>query len=113
MALKAVYVSDDCAIDYTPGSDVAAGDVIDLGNMVGVAKHPIKSGALGALATEGVFDFVKYTGEEIALFAKVYWDAGTESATATSAYSEADIGLCIKAAAAGDATVRCLLVPRA
>jgi predicted RecA/RadA family phage recombinase len=105
---KAVFVQGDpLMVDYTPNADVAAGDVVDLGNCVGVAHHPILAGRTGAISVDGgVYDFLKFAGEAIALWAPVYWDVGTLTATGTVAYSEAIIGKCIKAALAGDATVR-------
>jgi predicted RecA/RadA family phage recombinase len=64
---QAVFVHDGCSIDYTPAADVAAGDVVVQGNLVGVARQPIKANQPGALAVEGVFDFAKATGAGTAL----------------------------------------------
>jgi predicted RecA/RadA family phage recombinase len=111
MALKAIYVQDGEAIDYTPVADLAAGDVVDLGTFVGITKEPILANKPGALSIVGTFDVLKFTGEAIALGATVYWDVGTGTATGTIGYSEATMGKCIKAAAAGDATVRVFLTP--
>ena len=109
---KAVYVQEgDEGLDYTPVGALAAGDVVDLGTCVGVTTHPIDAGALGAIWLDGVFDFLKYADEAIDLWAPVYWDAGTSTATGTVGYSEAVIGICVKAALAGDATVRVKLIP--
>ena len=52
--MNARYVQRGDAIDYIPDADVAAGDVVQLGRLVGVAKLDIKAGALGALALTGV-----------------------------------------------------------
>ncbi|GIW55554.1 MAG: hypothetical protein KatS3mg082_1958 [Nitrospiraceae bacterium] len=73
---QAVFVHEGASIDYTPAADVAAGDVVVQGDLVGVAKLDIKAGKLGALAVEGVFDFAKATGvgTAIAAGAIVYWD---------------------------------------
>lgn len=109
--LKAVYVQEGDAVDYTPGSDVAAGDVIDLGTFVGIAKEPITANTTGAVAIVGTFSVLKYSGEAISLGDRVYWDAGTSTATKTIGYSEAIMGVCTKAAASGDATVQVYLTP--
>ena len=76
------YVQTGDSIDCTPSADVAAGDVVVQGDLVGVAKLDIKSGALGALAVTGLFDFPKATGEGKAISAgsKVYWDAAEQVA---------------------------------
>jgi len=108
MAL-AIFIHDGAAIDYTPGANVAAGDVVVQGELVGIAKTPIAASALGALAVDGVFDLPKATGGGTAITAGavVYWDAGASQAT-TSAAAGANklLGKTIAAAADADATVR-------
>jgi predicted RecA/RadA family phage recombinase len=105
----ATYVHDGNAIDYTPGSDVSAGDVVVLEDLIGVAKRPIAAGALGALAVAGVFDFPKTAGvgEAIAAGAKVYWDvadgvAKTDDETGANKL----IGKVVAAVGDDDTTVR-------
>jgi predicted RecA/RadA family phage recombinase len=113
---KAVFVQEGNQIDYTPGSAVAAGDVIEVGNRVFVAKTPIEANVLGALATRGVFDVVKVSGA-ITAGAGVYWDndgnpvggtAGSGAATSVAANGKF-MGYAIAAAAETDTTVRVLL----
>ncbi len=105
----ATFVHDGNSIDYTPGSDVAAGDVVVQEELVGVAKQPIAANALGALAVAGVFDFPKTAGvgEAIAAGAKVYWDVA-DSVAKTDDETGANklIGKTIAAAGDDDATVR-------
>jgi predicted RecA/RadA family phage recombinase len=104
---QAVFVHEGACIDYTPAVDVAAGDVVVQGDLVGVAKQPIKANQLGALAVEGVCDFAKATGAgtAIAVGAIVYWDDAANQAT-TTATGNKQIGKCVKAAGDTDATVR-------
>ena len=106
----AIYVQDDEYVDYTPTTDVAAGDVIVQGDLVGVARKPIPANTLGALAVEGVFDFAKATGagSGIAAGTKVYFDAVNEVATATVG-SNKYLGKTVRAAADADTTVRVAL----
>ena len=106
----ATYVQDGCTMDYTPNADVSAGAVIDLGTFVGIALLDIPANTLGTLALVGTFDVNKYSGESHAVGDIIYWDAGTSTATKTSAYSEATMGVCVKAAATGDSTTRVRLV---
>lgn len=108
----ATFVSEGFAVDYTPSSDVSAGDIVDLGDCVGIATHDISANTLGSIQVYGVYDVAKYTGEAVSLWADVYYDAGTNTATGTIGYSEARIGKCVKAAASGDSTVRVLVFPR-
>jgi len=104
----AQFIHDGDSIDYTPTiADVAAGDVIVQGDLVGIAKRDIPRNALGALAVSGVFDLPKArgVGAAIAAGAKVYWDALSQQAT-TTADDNKYLGKAVRAAADADATVR-------
>jgi predicted RecA/RadA family phage recombinase len=72
--MKAIYKQKGDSINYIPAADVAAGDVVVLGDLVTIAKLDIKAGELGALATCGVFSVAKATGE-ISRGDKLFWDA--------------------------------------
>jgi predicted RecA/RadA family phage recombinase len=96
------FIHDGDAIDYTPGADVAAGDVVVQGDLVGIAKLDIASGTLGALAVTGVFDVPKATGDGgIAAGAVVYWDEA-EQVAKTDAEAGANKAMGKSVAAAGD-----------
>jgi len=105
----ATYVQAGDSIDYTPSADVAAGDVVVQGDLVGVAKIRIAANALGALAVSGVFDFPKATGvgEAISVGSKVYWDEA-EAVAKTDDETGANklIGKTILAAGDDDEKVR-------
>jgi predicted RecA/RadA family phage recombinase len=108
------FIQDGASIDYTPGSDVAAGDVIVQGDLVGVSKSPIPTGHVGALAVQGVFDFPKEAegGVTFAVGAIAYWDAANSFAVATDgAGANKRLGKVLVAAADADALVRILLIP--
>jgi len=103
------YVQTGDAIDYTPSSDVSAGDVVVQGELVGVAKLDIAADALGALAVTGVFDFPKATGEGEAIDAgaEVYWDVADGVAKEDDETGANKlIGKTVAAAGDDDATVR-------
>ena len=103
----AIFVHDGDSIDYTPSSDVAAGDVVVQGDLIGVAKRDIPAGTLGALAVTGVFDVPKASGVGTAIVAgaEVYWDAVNKRVT-TTADGHEYLGKTVRAAADADATVR-------
>ncbi len=110
----AQFVHDGKTIDYTPGADVTAGDVIVQGDLVGVAKLDIKASALGSLALVGVFDFAKEAdiGVTFVVGALAYWDEANKVAVATNGGGAHKLlGKVVKAAADGDATVRVRLCP--
>ena len=104
---EATFVHDGNAVDYTPGSAVAAGDVVVQETLIGVAKTSIAASALGALAVSGVFDFAKATGvgEGIAAGKKVYWDNTNNVATET-VDTNPYLGKVVAAAGDDDATER-------
>jgi predicted RecA/RadA family phage recombinase len=102
---QAVFVQEGASIDYTPGADVAAGDVVVQGDLVGVAKLDIKANRLGALVVDGVLDFNKLAALVLAAGTIVYWDDAANVATNVSAGNK-QIGKVVRAAAASDATVR-------
>lgn len=102
---QATFVHEGASIDYTPAADVAAGEVVVQGDLVGVAKLDIKANKLGALAVEGVFDFTKAAGVALAAGAITYWDDAANAATNVAAGNK-QLGKAVRAAAAGDATAR-------
>ena len=80
--MGATFKHNGDAIDYTPSADVAAGDVVVQGELVGVAKLDIAANVLGSLAVKGVFDFPKASGDGgITAGAECYWDATNKVAT--------------------------------
>jgi predicted RecA/RadA family phage recombinase len=102
---QTVFVHDGLSIDYTSGADIATGDVVVQGDLVGVAKLEIKSGKLGALAVDGVFDFAKNTGVAYTVGQLLYWD-DTANVVTTTATGNKLIGKVVRAAASADTTVR-------
>jgi predicted RecA/RadA family phage recombinase len=101
------FVHEGAAIDYTPGADIPAGTVVVQGELVGTTRVDLKSGQLGSLAVQGVFDFPKATGagSALAVGALAYWDAANKVATKTASGNKV-IGKAVRAAADADTTVR-------
>lgn len=104
----ASYVQDGDLIDYTPGSAVAAGDVVVIGSVVAVAPRPIAANALGALAVEGVWSFSKNAGIVIGQGDKVYYYATSGAVTGATGTVA---GFAAEAAASGDTSVKVVLCP--
>lgn len=84
---------------------VASGGGCLVGALFGVAQAAAANGAQVVLETQGVFDLPKAAGDTPAVGAKVYWNDAAKSVTTTAAGNTL-IGCAIKAALAGDATVR-------
>lgn len=105
--MLARYVQKGDAIDYRPVEAIAAGDVVVIADLVGIARLDIEPGTLGSLAVVGVFDVVKAAGA-VPSGSTVYWDAGAKQATLVSG-SNHYLGKAITASEANDETVRVLL----
>ena len=70
------FKHDGLSIDYVPDTDVTAGDVIVLNDLIGIAKFDIAAGDLGSLALAGVYEMPKAVGASTAIDTgePVYWD---------------------------------------
>jgi predicted RecA/RadA family phage recombinase len=115
MNMEATFVAEGNRIDYTPVSAVAAGDVVMIGSIPTIATAAIAAGALGSVATSGIFDVLKgaetYTAGDA-----VYWDVdgtptgGSTTGCATDNASLGELmGVAIADAATDDTTVRIML----
>lgn len=107
MSFEALFVSEGGMIDYMPGADVAAGEVVVVGHRCYIAKTAIKANALGALGTYGIFDVLKTANLVVTAGDAIFWNDTTNKATKTP--SDVLLGAAVKDAAAGDATVRVFL----
>ena len=109
MPYDVVFSHDGDSINYTPSSDVVAGQVVVLGSagLIGVARRPIPANTLGSLWLVGCYDFPKSTasssGQVIGTL--MYWDATNSVATPTSS-GNTRLGYQLVASADADTTAR-------
>ena len=106
------FVQEGASIDYTPAADVAEGVGVIQKYLFGVTKLPILASKLGALAIEGVFDFIKATGpgESFETGDYVLFDEVAQLAKPIGLGGTALIGRAIADAAEADTTVRVKLL---
>lgn len=109
MAFVAQRVKDPGAIDYTPASNVAAGDIVVVGNLVGVAPVAIAAGTLGAVETCGTFRVATESATTFAIGDPVYFNATSKVATATG--TDALIGFAVAVCGSGALTVDVYITP--
>lgn len=107
--LQGVYLGSGDTIPYTPGTAVAAGDVVIQNELVGVAREAIAASAQGSLTVRGRMRFMKTANEVIAAGSKVFWNDSTNKATGTD--TGVLLGYCFSASAAADTEVDVLLQP--
>ena len=104
--MKARYIQRGESIDFVPTADVAAGDILKLGQLIGIATLDIKTGELGSLALVGVYVITNVGLAEFAQGALVAYDF--ENGFATTAEISPDstpIGHAVSAAGRSDTTV--------
>ena len=81
--MTARYIQRGESMDYTPDHDIAAGEVVKIGQLVGVAKLDIKAGEQGALALVGVYQMKAANEMRIETGAPVFFDPKTKMCSAT------------------------------
>lgn len=102
--MKAKYIQRGDAVDFTPATDMEAGEIVRLGHLIGVTRIPVKAGTLGSLAVTGVFDIHKASGITFSAGDSVFWSQlGTADKTGTL------LGIAVAAAESNADTVRVLL----
>jgi predicted RecA/RadA family phage recombinase len=81
--MTAYFRREGTTIDYTAsGADVDAGDVVEVGDIIGVAADDIADGDTGTLLIEGVFDVPAPAGTAFSAGDCVDWDGTDIAATA-------------------------------
>jgi predicted RecA/RadA family phage recombinase len=78
------YIHSGDVIDFTPGSDTAAGAVVVQGTQIGVTKVAVPANTQGTLHVQGVFDIACATGTTFSAGALLYWNAGSQLVTTTN-----------------------------
>jgi predicted RecA/RadA family phage recombinase len=97
--------------DVVLSGTVAAGEVVEMVDRVGVAVSGGVSGDTIAVEVEGVFEVAKTTAEAISQGQKVYWDRSTNKVTGNANPSASpgaviSMGSAYKAAGLNDTTVQ-------
>lgn len=102
-----LYHGSSLMVDHTPSGNIAAGEVVIVGDLALIAHRAIAANELGALAAGGGVYAVAKTagsGEAIAAGANVWWDNSGNVAT-TTASSHKHLGETVAAAGDDDTTV--------
>lgn len=72
--MTTTYKQEGKVIQYTASADIAAGKVLKIGNILGVALVDIANGAAGSVGIEGVFSAPKVSAAVIAQGESLTWD---------------------------------------
>lgn len=105
--MPATFIQRGDMIDYTPATDLPAGSVVAIEDLVGITTRPIAAGQPGVLVTEGIFSFPKQTGAGKAIpFGKtVYWHTSSEDVRSTVTGGKL-LGKAVQETGDDDATIR-------
>lgn len=101
------FIQPGEAIDLTVSADTLSGEVVIVGDLIGVASCTVKSGEVVAVNREGVYELPKKTGTAMAVGDKAYYNATDKEVTDDNA--DTLIGVVTEVAAAGDDVVRVLI----
>lgn len=108
------FVQEGKTITVTAPANVASGQLVVAGSIVGVAAFDAASGAEVEVTMEGVFELPKVATDVIAQGDRLYWDSGQAKLTKTAGTgSKPMVGVATVAAGNGVTTVNCLLMPTA
>jgi predicted RecA/RadA family phage recombinase len=106
----ATFVQEGQAVDFVAAADVANGDVVVVGELVGIAQGAVAAGQAGSMSVTGVYDLPKAIGAGTALAAgvKVNWDATAKVVTTAAGGGGVNkyVGKTLAAVGVNDAQVR-------
>ncbi|MBW7896527.1 MAG: DUF2190 family protein [Opitutaceae bacterium] len=77
--MAANYVQPGDVIDHVAAANITSGQVVKIGQILGVALGDIASGATGSVAVRGVFTVPKVSGAVIAAGESLTWDVSANS----------------------------------
>jgi predicted RecA/RadA family phage recombinase len=99
------YIQEGETMNYTAGAAITAGQMVLVTGVVGIAVSDCASGAVGVMATMGVFEVAKEGTDAPAQGQIMYYNATNGTATVTASSNKV-IGYAWAAAASGDSTVQ-------
>ena len=73
------YDSEGKVVQYTAGANISAGDVVVMGEIIGVALNDIANGDTGSVAIEGVFTVPKVSAAVIAVGESLTYDVSASA----------------------------------
>ncbi|WP_168565150.1 DUF2190 family protein [Crateriforma spongiae] len=105
----AIYVHEGVTIPIVTDVEIAAGDVVVLEKLVGVAKFGICAGARGSITLSGVFDVVKDPTTNIPAGTILYWSKISHHVIKNQ-YQHSMIGISVEDAPPSTPSVKVKLV---
>jgi predicted RecA/RadA family phage recombinase len=69
------FVQNGDSVNFTAGADLSSGDVVVIGEQIGICVNDVANGASGVANMTGVFSVPKVSGAVITVGQSVIWDA--------------------------------------
>lgn len=92
---------------FTADADYSSGDVVVVGEFIGINAYDVVTGEQGEMALTGVYELAKEAALVINDGDQVYWDTTAKEVDKTG--TNAELGIADKDAAGADDVVRVLL----
>jgi len=105
-------IDSGVVVSYTngTGNDIAAGALVIMGKMAGVAVNDIANGATGAVSVKGKYQLTKKTATDVITQGTVLvYDSGVEAASAGTTLTAVVVGHAAAASSSAVATVDVIL----
>ena len=102
--MKAVFYQDGKRIDIVQSANIESGDIVLIGELIGVQTNQIQKDEKGSVAVSGVFQVVKKSADTFTAGQKVYWDNTLKQATSTASGNTL-MGITVAQAGASDIIV--------
>ena len=103
--MDAKFVQRGECIDFRPDRDIAAGEVVVLGSLVGVAKIDVKAGELGELALTGVYEMPRSPQYGFIGCCRVAWSESRRAVVNPSLAGSVPIGHNVANTKAGESAI--------
>ena len=103
-------VADGKTVTITAPSDISAGDVVNIGGIIGIAETDIAENAQGAIRLYGAFKVAKKTGEAYTQGQVLYYDVSESKTTGTETNDTFFLGVAFNDALSADTKSEVLLV---
>lgn len=95
------FVQKGDTIKYTAGAAISSGDIVEIGQLIGIAVDDVANGEEGIASLQGVYEVAKKAAVAFSQGDIVYFEAGEASDVVGKV-----MGYAMEAAAGGDATLK-------
>lgn len=108
--MSATHIASPSYFNTAPASDIVAGRPVTAGPLLGIAEANVAANELGAFRLDGIFDVAKATGAGTAFAVGDIVRYNTSTNQASRDAAQPFYGVCVRAAATTDTSVRTRIV---